>query len=165
MAEQEKKLKDSQNQIANGKSQLEEQSKIQKENLVNAEVELQSAKIKLELLASQLASQGMNKETLNKAIEETSKSLKDAESKLNDLQNELNNPAQNNEEYIMQIQARITVLNTTIENLKKGNCKDSHKGDCSDKGIGNIVILYSLQGRGGNFSVQMIYIPCHADLA
>ena len=36
MAEQEKKLKDSQNQIANGKSQLEEQSKIQKENLVNA---------------------------------------------------------------------------------------------------------------------------------
>ena len=80
MAEQEKKLKDSQNQIANGKSQLEEQSKIQKENLVNAEVELQS----------------------------------------NDLQNELNNPSQNNEEYIMQIQARITVLNTTIENLKKG---------------------------------------------
>ena len=66
MAEQEKKLKDSQNQIANGKSQLEEQSKIQKENLVNAEVELQSAKIKLELLASQLTSQGMNKETLNK---------------------------------------------------------------------------------------------------
>ena len=62
----------------------------------------------------------MNKETLNKTIEETSKSLKDAESKLNDLQNELNNPAQNNEEYIMQIQARITVLNTTIENLKKG---------------------------------------------
>ena len=120
MAEQEKKLKDSQNQIANGKSQLEEQSKIQKENLVNAEVELQSAKIKLELLASQLASQGMNKETLNKTIEETSKSLKDAESKLNDLQNELNNPSQNNEEYIMQIQARITVLNTTIENLKKG---------------------------------------------
>ena len=71
-------------------------------------------------MASQLASQGMNKETLNKTIEETSKSLKDAESKLNDLQNELNNPAQNNEEYIMQIQARITVLNTTIENLKKG---------------------------------------------
>ena len=96
------------------------EEKIQKENLVNAEVELQSAKIKLELLASQLASQGMNKETLNKTIEETSKSLKDAESKLNDLQNELNNPAQNNEEYIMQIQARITVLNTTIENLKKG---------------------------------------------
>ena len=120
MAEQEKKLKDSQNQIANGKSQLEEQSKIQKENLVNAEVELQSAKIKLELLASQLTSQGMNKETLNKTIEETSKSLKDAENKLNDLQNELNNPSQNNEEYIMQIQARITVLNTTIENLKKG---------------------------------------------
>ena len=112
MAEQEKKLKDSQNQIANGK--------IQKENLVNAEVELQSAKIKLELLASQLTSQGMNKETLNKTIEETSKSLKDAENKLNDLQNELNNPSQNNEEYIMQIQARITVLNTTIENLKKG---------------------------------------------
>ena len=120
MAEQEKKLKDSQNQIANGKSQLEEQSKIQKENLVNAEVELQSAKIKLELLASQLTSQGMNKETLNKTIEDTSKALKDAENKLNDLQNELNNPSQNNEEYIMQIQARITVLNTTIENLKKG---------------------------------------------
>ena len=120
MAEQEKKLKDSQNQIANGKSQLEEQSKIQKENLVNAEVELQSAKIKLELLASQLTSQGMNKETLNKTNEETSKSVKDAENKLNDLQNELNNPSQNNEEYIMQIQARITVLNTTIENLKKG---------------------------------------------
>ena len=96
------------------------EEKIQKENLVNAEVELQSAKIKLELLASQLTSQGMNKETLNKTIEETTKALKDAENKLNDLQNELNNPAQNNEEYIMQIQARITVLNTTIENLKKG---------------------------------------------
>ena len=35
----------------------------------------------------------MNKETLNRLLEETSKSLKDAESKLNDLQNELNNPA------------------------------------------------------------------------
>ena len=46
--------------------------------------------------------------------------IETAENKLNDLQNELNNPSQNNEEYIMQIQARITVLNTTIENLKKG---------------------------------------------
>ena len=57
-------------------------TKIQKENLVNAEVELQSAKIKLELLASQLTSQGMNKETLNKTIEDTSKALKDAESNI-----------------------------------------------------------------------------------
>ena len=120
MAEQEKKLKDSQNQIANGKSKLEEQSKVQTEKLVNAELELQSAKVKLEAVADQLASQGMDKETLNKTIEDTTKSLKEAEAKLNELQNELSNPSQNNEGYIMQIQSRITILNTTIENLKKG---------------------------------------------
>ena len=120
MAEQENKLKDSQNKITTGKTQLEEQSKTQTEKLVNAELELQSAKIKLEAFASQLAAQGMDKETLNKTIEDTTKALKDAETKLNELENELKNPSQNDEEYIMQIQASITVLNTTIDNLKKG---------------------------------------------
>ena len=70
--------------------------------------------MKLEAFASQLAAQGMDKETLNKTIEDTTKSLKEAEDKLNDLQNELNNPSQNNEDYIMQIQSKITILNTTI---------------------------------------------------
>ena len=60
MAEQENKLKDSQNKITNGKTQLEEQSKTQTEKLVNAELELQAAKVKLEAVADQLASQGMD---------------------------------------------------------------------------------------------------------
>ena len=60
-----------QQEITSKKHQLEKYSQSQRESLISAEVEIQSAKIQLENVASALASKCLNKDKLNTIIKET----------------------------------------------------------------------------------------------
>lgn len=116
---QQNQLNSAKSEIKNGKAALEQQSKSQMKQLLEASSQLQSGINQLENLSALLNSTGSSKEDLKKYIKDSTTTLKDTKVKLSNLRNQLDNLPEDSTVDKEKLKKDIKSLEGTITSLEK----------------------------------------------